>query len=309
MPESKHIEGPSRGKTVAPAAPLASEELPIGEPLPWRVEDQDGSVLLRAGTILCREAQRNFLLSHFHPRRGDATDPREKSQNTASHPVTLEDMHLTIGALLGMRSQIGMGRAMHASRVIGFSPSHTLFVTPPMVGGQPLMLMPGENVEIVAVATQAVFWFVCTVEAVCTHPFDYLVLSAPGNIRQLRERKAVRVRTRLAVRHGKELTGPALDGMGVGCDLSVFGMSLATTAPVGRIGERVRVALQLTTRSVDTEFQAVAVIRNVQMAATAGALCTHGLEFEGMSSDQQVALKAFVFDKQDAVSYWAAQAA
>ncbi|WP_233857110.1 flagellar brake protein [Paraburkholderia sp. HD33-4] len=266
-------------------------------------------MLLRAGTILCRESQRNFLLSHFHPRRGDATAFQQNSRNAEPHPVTLEDMHLTIGALLGMRSQIGMGRAMHASRVIGFSPSHTLFVTPPVVGGQPLMPMPGENVEIVAVTTQAVFWFVCTVETVCTHPFDYLVLSAPGNIRQLRERKAVRVRTHLAVRHGIDLTGPALDGMGVGCDLSVFGMSLATSAPIGRIGERLRVALQLTTRSVDTEFSAVAVIRNVQTGTTPAALCTHGLEFEGLSPEQQLALKAFVFDKQDAISYWAAHAA
>lgn len=306
MSESKHVEQPGRATT---AASLAGEELPIGEPLPWRVVDQDGSVLLRAGTVLCREAQRNFLLSHFHPRRGDAAEFQENSPNAASPPVTLEDMHLSIGALLGMRSQIGMGRAMHASRVIGFSPSHTLFVTPPVVGGQPLTLMPGENVEIVAVTTQAVFWFVCTVEAVCTHPFDYLVLSAPGNIRQLRERKAVRVRTHLAVRHGIDLTGHALDGMGVGCDLSVFGMSLATTAPIGRIGERVRVALQLTTRSVDAEFSAVAVIRNAQRGTNPAALCTHGLEFEGLSSDQQLALKAFVFDKQDAISYWAAHAA
>ncbi|WP_248295365.1 flagellar brake protein [Paraburkholderia sp. UYCP14C] len=266
-------------------------------------------MLLRAGTILCRESQRNFLLSYFHPRRGDATAFQQNSRNDEPHPVTLEDMHLSIGALLGMRSQIGMGRAMHASRVIGFSPSHTLFVTPPVVGGQPLMLMPGENVEIVAVTTQAVFWFVCTVETVCTHPFDYLVLSAPGNIKQLRERKAVRVRTHLAVRHGIDLTGPALDGMGVGCDLSVFGMSLATTAPIGRIGERLRVAFQLTTRSVDTEFSAVAVIRNVQTGTAPAALCTHGLEFEGLSSEQQLALKAFVFDRQDAISYWAAHAA
>jgi c-di-GMP-binding flagellar brake protein YcgR len=271
--------------------------------------DQDGSVLLRAGTILCREAQRNFLLSHFHPQRGGAAEFQDKSRNAAPQPVTLDDMHLSIGALLGMRSQIGMGRAMHGSRVIGFSPSHTLFVTPPMVGGQPLMLMPGENVEIVAVTTQAVFWFVCTIEAVCTHPFDYLVLSAPGNIRQLRERKAVRVRTHLAVRHGIDLTAQALDGMGVGCDLSVFGMSLATTAPIGRIGERVSVAFQLTTRSVDTEFTTVAVIRNVQTGTNPTALCTHGLEFEGLSSEQQLALKGFVFDKQDAISYWAVHAA
>jgi c-di-GMP-binding flagellar brake protein YcgR len=306
MHESKHVEGPSRANTVAT---LAGEDLPIGEPLPWRVVDQDGSVLLRAGTVLCREAQRNFLLSHFDPRRGDAVGFQQNSRHAASNPVTLEDMHLIIGALLGMRRQIGMGRAMHASRVIGFSPSHTLFVTPPVVGGEPLKLMPGENVEIVAVTTQSVFWFVCTVEAICTYPFDYLVLSAPGNIRQLRERKAVRVRTHLAVRHGVDLTGHALDGMGVGCDLSVFGMSLATTAPIGRIGERVCVALQLATRSIDTEFTAVAVIRNVQTGTAPASLCTHGLEFEGLSSEHQLALKAFVFDKQDAISYWAAHAA
>jgi hypothetical protein len=271
--------------------------------------DQDGSVLLHEGTILCREAQRSFLLSHFQPRRGDASEFQEQLRNAATNPVTLEDMHLTIGALLGMRSQVGMGRAMHGSRVIGFSPGHSLFVTPPVVGGQPLTLMPGENVEIVAVATQAVFWFVCTVEAVCTHPFDYMILSAPGNIRQLRERKAVRVRTHLAVLLGKDLPGTALDEMGVGRDLSVYGMSLATIAPIGQVGERVRVALQLSTRSVGTEFQAVAIIRNMQMGNATTTLCSHGLEFEGLSSEQQLVLKAFVYDKQDAISFWAANAA
>jgi len=294
---------------ATPVAVLDGEDLPIGAPLPWCVVDQDGSVLLHEGTVLCRESQRTFLLSHFHPRRGGAAEFQERLRSATPHPVTLDEMHLNIGALLGMRSQIGMGRAMHASRVIGFSPGHKLFVTPPMAGGQPQPLMPGENVEIVAVSTQAVFWFVCTVEVVCTDPFDYLVLSAPGNIRQLRERKAVRVHTHLAVRHGTDLTGAELCGMGVGRDMSVYGMSLATTAPIGEIGERVCVAFQLATQNIDAEFQAVAVIRNVLTGATAETLCTHGLEFEGLTQELQLALKAFVFDKQDAISYWAAHAA
>jgi c-di-GMP-binding flagellar brake protein YcgR len=164
----------------------------------------------------------------------------------------------------------------------------------------------GENVEIVAIATQAVFWFVCTVEAVCTYPFDYLVLSEPGNIRRLRERKAVRIRTRLAVRHGTDLTGCTLDRMGIGFDLSVFGMSLAASAPLGRIGERLCVAFHITTQTLDVEFQCVAIIRNVQPGEAAESLCKHGLEFEGVGADQQNALKTFVFDRQDAISYWAA---
>lgn len=306
MSTRPHAGGPVRPE--APAA-LRNGELPIGEPLGWPVIDSDESLLLAAGNILHDEAQRNFLFSHFQPRRGDTTGQRNRNQDTVSGGAKLESMHLSIGALLGMRSQIGMGRAMHASRVIGVSPGRALFVTPPMAGRQPVGVTPGENVEIVAIATQAVFWFVCTVEAVCTYPFDYLVLSEPGNIRRLRERKAVRVRTRLAVRHGTDLTGGTLDRMGIGFDLSVFGMSLAASAPLGRIGERLCVAFHITTQSFDAEFQSVAIIRNVQPGEAPDSLCKHGLEFEGVGAEQQIALKTFVFDRQDAISYWAAHGA
>lgn len=284
---------------------LAVRELPIGEPLGWPVIDSDNTLLLAAGTILRDEAQRDFLFSHFQPRRGDTTGQRNESPDTVPGRVKPEDMQLSIGAPLGMRRQIGMGRTMRASRVIGVSPGHALFVTPPMAGRQPFGVMPGENVEIVAIATQAVFWFVCTVEAVCTYPFDYLVLSEPGNIRRLRERKAGRIRTRLAVRHGTDLTGCTLDRMGIGLDLSVFGMSLAASAPLGRIGERLCVAFHISTQTLDVEFQCVAIIRNVQPGETPESLCKHGLEFERAGADQQNALKTFVFDQQDAISYWA----
>lgn len=299
MSTNGHLGGPVHAEGLAA---LGSDELPIGKPLSWPVIDSDATLLLNTGTVLYAEAQRDFLFSHFQPHRGDKTGQGNKSPNTLSGGVKLEDMHLSIGTLLGMRGRIGMGGAMHASRIIGVSPGRALFVTPPMAGRQPLGIMPGENVEIVAIATQTVFWFVCTVEAVCAHPFDYLILSEPSNIRRLRERKAVRVRTRLAVRHGADLTGCALDRMGIGGDLSVFGMSLAASAPLGRIGERLRVAFYITTQSLDAEFQSVAIIRNVQTSATPDSLCKHGLEFEGVGADQQIALKTFVFDKQDAIS-------
>ena len=80
-------------------------------------------------------------------------------------------------------------------------------------------------------------------------------------------------------------------------------MSLATCAPLGRTGERLCVAFDISTQSLDAEFQSVAIIRNVQTGATPGSLCTHGLEFEGVNSDQQLALKAFIFDKLAAISF------
>lgn len=70
------------------------------------------------------------------------------------------------------------------------------------------------------------FRFVCTVEAVCRSPFDYVVLSRPGPIRRLRERKSMRVQTHFAVRFGVGETGDTYDGLGVAKSLSALGMSL-----------------------------------------------------------------------------------
>ncbi|MFP3566390.1 flagellar brake protein [Paraburkholderia sp. SIMBA_030] len=58
----------------------------------------------------------------------------------------------------------------HPCRIIGFAPNQALFATPPHVDGRILPLVTGENVEMVAIASQAVFRFVCSVEAVCQLP-------------------------------------------------------------------------------------------------------------------------------------------
>ncbi|WP_260335263.1 flagellar brake protein [Paraburkholderia sp. MM5384-R2] len=289
---------------------MLKESVPVGSPLAWPVVDSGGALLLSAGTILPAVEQRDFLFEHFRPCRAgpDSDGPpnaRDAVQGHAQSAVTLDDMHLMIGALLGIRSRIGIGREMQQSRLIGISPGRALFVTPPLVGRRPVVFALGESVEIVALASQAVFLFVCTIEAVCQHPFDYLVLSRPGQIRRLRERRAIRVRTRLATRYGVDLTGNTLDGLGIGRDLSVLGMSLSASLPLGHVGERLCVAFQIRTRDLDVEFQAVAVIRNVQHHAGSGSLATHGLEFDPMSAEQQFVLKSFVFDHQDATAYWA----
>jgi hypothetical protein len=55
-------------------------------------------------------------------------------------PFSVEDMALPIGASLSVRPQVGMGRAMHSSCMIGFAPNHALFVTLPLMAGEPISL-------------------------------------------------------------------------------------------------------------------------------------------------------------------------
>jgi c-di-GMP-binding flagellar brake protein YcgR len=295
---------------AAASSALEPDAVPVGTPLPWPIVDADGTLLFARATTLATTDERAFLFQHFHPQRGDLLDPGAQQPSAPADlpehtgELTLKEMHLEIGALIGMRSQVGSGAPMHPCRIIGFAPNHALFVTPPMQQGRPLPLTPGENIEIVAIASQAVFRFVCTVEAVCRLPFDYVVLSRPGVVRRLRERKSIRVHARLAVRFGIGETGNNYQGLGLAKGISALGMSLSASWTLGEVGERLRIAFRLRSAEHDTEIETTAVIRNLQKGKTPGEPTMHGLELDQLDAAQQMAMKVFVFDRQEDVQHW-----
>ncbi|CAE6765344.1 flagellar brake protein [Paraburkholderia nemoris] len=301
-------EAQAEAQATAPTPSLTLEAVPVGTPLDWPIADANGTLLFAAGTILATTDERQFLFANFHPHRGDllekAPQPEPKADQPTIASLTLKDMHLTIGALVGVRSQLGSGAPMHPCRIIGFAPNHALFVTPPLQDGRILPLRLGENIEIVAIASHAVFRFVCTVESVCRAPFDYVVLSKPGVIRRLRERKSIRVHAHLAVRFGIGETGDSYDGLGLAKSISALGMSLAASWTLGAVGERLRIAFSLKSAEMHTEIETTAVIRNVQKGSAPGEPSTHGLELDQLDAAQQMAMKVFVFDRQDDVQYW-----
>ena len=297
--------------TPAPQSPaLDPDSVPVGTPLPWPIVDGDGTLLFASATTLATTEERAFLFEHFHPHRGDLLDfgaqqqPEPTTQADHAGELTLKDMHLEIGALIGMRSQLGSGAPMHPCRIIGFAPNHALFVTPPMQHGKPLPLAPGENVELVAIASQAVFRFVCTVEAVCRLPFDYVVLSKPGMVRRLRERKSIRVHAHLAVRFGIGESGDTYEGLGLAKGISALGMSLSAAWALGEVGDRLRIAFLLKSPEYDSQIATTAIIRNVQKGKTPGEPSMHGLELDQLDVAQQMAMKVFVFDRQEDVQHW-----
>jgi c-di-GMP-binding flagellar brake protein YcgR len=305
-------ETPVESSAETPSPVLSLEAVPVGTPLEWPVVDTDGTLLFERGAILVSVDERTFLFGHFTPHRGDLLDlgtppdsaAGQSADAAAVAKLTLKDMHLTIGALLGVRTQLGSGAPMHPCRIIGFAPNQALFITPPLTEGRIVPLGLGENVEIVAIASQAVFRFVCTVDALCRSPFDYVVLSKPGVIRRLRERKSIRVRAHLPVRFGIGTSNDTYDGVGVAKGISAVGMSLTASWTLGAVGERLRVAFRLKSADLDTQIDTSAVIRNVQKGSAPGEPSVHGLEFDQLDATQQMAMKVFVFDRQDDVLYW-----
>ncbi|WP_395065692.1 flagellar brake protein [Paraburkholderia silvatlantica] len=301
----------SEAPTVIEAAPLAPQALPVGEPLAWPVVDRNGALLLDAGSVLVGEAERDFLFQHFAPHRGDVARPEAAplsaaaTGNAGDPATTTRDMHLTIGALMGLRPQMGAsGAPMHPCRLIGFAPNEALFVTTPYVDGRPIAITPGENVEIVAIASQAVYRFVCTLHALSQSPLDYLVLSKPANIRRLRERRSIRVRAQFPVRYGIGEQGAGFDGVALARGISALGLSVSAAWALGKVGERLRVAFQLRSGEDATAIETSAIIRNVQTETGDPGLATLGLELDRLTPAEQMAMKVYVFDRQDDVLYW-----
>lgn len=280
---------------------LDEVQIPVGSALAWPLLDHDGRLLLRAGTVIATQEERRFLLEHFSFYAGatkTAVQPVGAAGDGHGHGehIALVDMRLSIGSPIGIRSFFATSSPLRRSRVIGFSPDRSLFVSAPRVGKLPLILTVGENVQAVAIGAHAVYSFSCTVLASCNQPFHYLVLSEPGNVRRLRERKAARVQTRLAVSYRAALAEGDAHGLALGRDLSVQGMSLVSPRVLGEVGSHVHVSFPISTAQIDTEFEATAVVRNLKDSRETDGLVAYGLEFESISGELQFALRSFLFD-------------
>ena len=310
--EAAHDAAPGDAPDATPdaapgAASLTPADLPLGQPLEWPLADHDGTLLLERGAILVGEIERDFLFRHFTPQRGDCETPdealaRAKPQEPETAPG-VRDLHLTIGASMGLRPLQGAsGAPMHPCKLIGIAPNESILVTLPYAKGRPIEITPGENVEIVAIASQAVYRFVCTIHAMYQAPFGYLVLSKAANIRMLRERKSIRVNARFPVRFG--IGDEGYQGVALARGISALGLSLTAPWALGQIGERLRIAFSLRCGDIDTAIETSAVIRNVQQEDDAQMQCTLGLELDSLTSAEQMAMKVYVFDRQDDVVYW-----
>lgn len=289
------------------AASLTPSDVPLGQPLDWPLVDHDGTLLFERGATLVGEMERDFLFRHFAPQRGDHEPPADalasaKPQEPEAAPG-VRDLHLSIGASMGLRPQQGAsGTPMHPCKLIGIAPNESVFATLPYASGRPIEITLGENVELVAIASQAVYRFVCTVDAIHHAPLDHLVLSKPANIRMLRERKSIRVRARFPVRFG--IGDEGYQGVALARGISALGLSLAAPWALGQVGERLRIAFSLRSGNLDTLIETRAVIRNVQQEDGAHAQCMLGLELDSLTSAEQMAMKVYVFDRQDDVVYW-----
>ncbi len=286
---------------------LQAGDVAADTPLEFDLYDRSGVALLPAGATLGGSAQQDFLFRRFKPARKGEARP---AQAPSGERLTLERMGLAIGTMVGIRRRTGAVRAMYRCRLIGYSPSQAIFLSP--LQGAALDIAHGDDVEAVAIGRAAVFRFAATVEAVHASPAPFVILSPPGVADRLRTRSQARVAVRLAARfsvgegdsNGKD-DGDGKDdrdgdgeknGIAIVRDLSLSGMSFAADRTIAAAGEPLHVWLPYEDDGAIKELALSATVRHVRVDPAAPDLWLHHVEFQAMEAADTARLKAMLFD-------------
>jgi len=279
---------------------LQAGDVAADTPLEFDLYDRSGVALLPVGATLGSAAQQDFLFRRFKPaRKGEA----RLAQAPSGERLTLERMGLAIGTMVGIRRRTGAVRAMYRCRLIGYSPSQAIFISP--LQGAALDIAHGDDVEAVAIGRAAVFRFAATVEAVHASPVPFVILSPPGVADRLRTRSQARVPVRLAARFRADEgegagnggnDGNGGNGIGIVRDLSLSGMSIAADRTIAAPGESLRVWLPYEDDGAIRELALSGTVRHVRADPAAPDLWLHHVEFQTMEAADIGRLKAMLFD-------------
>lgn len=272
--------------------PLSLTDLPLGQPLPWSLFDDEGNCVLGSGNIIrdARDAALVFRQGELCRQDSEPVRPNADSGRAGKGPLGLP-----VGTLLHAKRPEDNERAA-ASRLIGFM-EHALFISWPQQGGREQAIEAGESLLLRGFSGQVIYSFRSTITAVCRSPFRYLVLSAPTDVEQIPVRKAARVPTRLAAFLGKEAGGEGEERLVMLSDLSLGGALLHAAEPAPTPGSRVRLRFQLRTAAADSELDIVARVRNLPGEAEDAGFPAFGVAFDSLGERELTLLHCFIYEQ------------
>jgi hypothetical protein len=310
IPSQTSATPPPATLAALPLVPLAPDDIPLGEALPWAIVDRNGEPLLAEGDIVPTPAGRDWLFTSFAPHRianlgeDDTTssdvapplapspDPAAPAALGATQPqYALTDLNLHPGDWLQIQLPPGAGSQRVRTRVIGYAPNQMLFVTAPTGRAAPHALQASERLELWTFSGEDIYHFVCTVERVKRLPFDYVVLSAPAQIRRKVLRRSQRVSARLVV----SVSAGEARHLALLQDVSAEGVSLLADTPLGAPGDSLHLAFRVRVGDIDMPIDTAGTIRSVQQGDDGSHL--HGIELSALDPSHYVALKCYVYER------------
>ena len=195
----------------------------------------------------------------------------------------LTDLDLRIGQNLQLISH-GPQPRKYYTRLIGFVEREFIMLRVPLENGWPVPFLEGQSFDVRVFCGVSLFEFQTHLQALLLSPRNYMLLSCPSSIDQMRLRSHERVKCALPVKILQASIDPsACVGFEIH-DLSGSGAALVGTTALGEVGQRVQFEISFHLMATDTQEQLEiqADIQSVQPLRNPSGQITgyhHGLHF------------------------------
>lgn len=214
------------------------------------------------------------------------------------------DLAMRPGETLQLQFMDDETRGQFYVKVVGYVTERSLLVTAPEKTGRSLLVREGRAVVVRAFSGQHASGFTCTVLKSCTQPYEYLHLSYPRKIEQVKIRKSSRVRTALAVSVHPVGSEPGTQGVpAVIRDISVSGAQMLSANAAGMSGDQVLIRARLPLATLgDQPIELPALIRNsLEEGDVKSSLWRFrcGVEFQPLDTQTTLVLRAYLFDRAE----------
>lgn len=296
---------------------ISKSDLPIGTPLPWTLQDEDGNILMYEGAVLETEAQLQALLANRPLRElswspGSAAPPEDDGETIdeatdealagdASNSVfTFQDMRLRVGDRIQLQPPATVSAERFIVRLIGYVDRASVLVTAPMANGLRVPLRENDTVVARIFSSEKAFGFSTVVQRVCKIPYDYLHLEFPDRVQGAIIRKSPRVRTRIIASVANPDAAEAGERQsGIIVNLSADGALLKARRQLGEKGNRLQLSFRLNVHKVDAYLTLSAIVRSTfadeEPDRNGDAMVNHGIQFQDLAANDAVILQSLIY--------------
>jgi hypothetical protein len=212
--------------------------------------------------------------------------------------MKFEDLKLEPGYPLQLQINTGTQPARYSCRLVGYLPGRSLLLSVPKVGGKYLRFRPGQKLVVRMMVDNGIGVFACVVEAQTTDPYPIIHVSYPESV----SFKGIRGATRVAVNQPIVVFSGIEDLPGVTgtiADISISGARLEMDAPIGEVGDKIRIQSSVKILEIRRNMELQAVIRSRVERSTQeiddNLPAVYGVEFVEQDEESLLLLYAYVF--------------
>lgn len=281
---------------------VSIEDVPIGKPLPWRLYDRQGYIVLTRGEVVASRKQLESLLIEGLFRDIDAPPQlHETGDWTEFKDVTPAGMFPPHGIKpqIGERLQLrptGHTQPYYSARLIGYIRNQSILVSRPASASPPFMPVEGKQLEVRMITGNNIYAFQTTIQRICVIPSHYMHLDFPTEVHVQQLRKSPWARVNLSV-IASDVRGSHEAGRLV--NLSPDGAQLYAPPTLGYAGEAVKLSFRVSLDELRTTLNLDATIQHVNVPRNGREIeantMEYGIAFRNVSTEASLWLKALVY--------------